>query len=76
MVLLLMNMKRRVERLGDPVARGGGFVVVVQVLTRDAAEGVDLPYVSLQHLRSVDEQISPLALKQEGANLERGSEPQ
>ncbi len=45
----LMNMKRRIERLGDPVAGGGGFVVVVQVLTRDAAEGVDLLYVSFQH---------------------------
>src|SRR3712207_8746699 len=35
----LMNMKRRVERLGNPVAGGGGFVVVGQGLTRDAAEG-------------------------------------
>ena len=69
-------MKRRVERLGDPVAGGGGFVAVVQVLTRDAAEGVDLLYVSPQHLRSVDEQVSPLAPKQEGADLERGPETQ
>ncbi len=53
-----------------PVAGGGGFVVVVQVLTREAAEGVNLLYVSLQHLRSVDEQIFPLTLKQESANLE------
>ena len=71
--IVLMDVKRGVERVGDPVAGGGGFMVVVEILARDAAEGAIAP---LQRLGSVDEQVAWLALEQERADLERGPEPQ
>jgi hypothetical protein len=51
----LVDVKRRAEGLSDPVAGGRGFVMVVQVLVRDAAEVVDGLYVLLERGGSVDE---------------------
>src|SRR5215210_101286 len=71
----LVAVQRGAERAGDPVAGGRGLVAVVQVLARDAAEVVDLLYVSLQRVGSVEEQVALLPSQQEGPDLQRWSKP-
>jgi hypothetical protein len=51
-------------------------MAVIQVLARDTSELVDRLGLSLERVRSVDEQVARLALKEEGADLERGAERQ
>jgi hypothetical protein len=60
--LLPMAVQWGAERACDPVAGWRGLVAMVQVLARDAAEVVDLLYVSLQRIGPVEEQVAPIAL--------------
>ena len=72
----LVDVKRRVEGLCNPVTGRRGLVMVVQVLARDAAEVGNGLYVLLEGGCPVDEQVARFALEQESADLQRGSEPQ
>jgi len=70
-----VDVKQCVERLCDLVAGGRGFVVVVEVLARDAAEVVDLRRVCFGHRGAIHEQVATLSPKQESAYFERRPEP-
>src|SRR5919107_2481256 len=68
--ILLVDVKRSVERLCDPIAGGRGFAVVVEVLPPNAAEVVYRFYVLLEGGGPVDEQVALLALEQIRPDLE------
>ena len=71
----LVDVKRRVEGLCNPVTGRRGLVMVVQVLARDAAEVGNGLYVLLEGGCPVDEQVARFALEQESADLQRGPNP-
>jgi len=63
-----------VERAGPPIRGEPGLVLVVQVLTRDAAELFDGLRLRFEVGDAVDEQVSLLTLKQEGTDVSRRGE--